>query len=100
MKPDGTETKGIRALRFLKPPPCGFPWVVDHFISEIADCTQQPEIPPSLWPPAPAVLPPLPPTPCPLKKLMALFCSKYKQEVYSPPRLYTSLYFDTFSYLY
>ena len=29
MKPDGTETKGIRALRFLKPPPCGFPWVVD-----------------------------------------------------------------------
>ena len=60
MKPDGTETKGIRALRFLKPPPCGFPWVVDHFISEIADCTQQPEIPPSLWPPAPAVLPPFP----------------------------------------
>ena len=60
MKPDGTETKGIRALRFLKPPPCGFPWVVDHFISEIADCTQQPEIPPSLWPPAPALLPPFP----------------------------------------
>lgn len=42
VKPAGAETKGIHALRFLKLPSLAiFPWVFDHFINEIADCTQR-----------------------------------------------------------
>ncbi len=40
VKPTGAEMKGIRVLHFLKLPSVAIsPWVFDHFISEMTDCT-------------------------------------------------------------
>ncbi len=42
IKPNGSEATGHPAQSFLKLPSMAIlPWGFDHFISKIADCTQQ-----------------------------------------------------------